>query len=155
LQRQQLQDQQQVIAAQTRLLERQQANQVEVTVEAISGAAVSVLPPETVRSVHMAVVTNNSGRPIRNLACHMTPEGQSPALAAVIGELQDWQIASKATAGLLVLTVKADHWRIVPAGHRCGFVFAFDTDTYPKVATEARFPTTRAWTGRSTTTCGW
>lgn len=139
LQRQQLQDQQQVIAAQARLLERQQASQVEVTVQPISGAAVGVLPPETVQSVHMVVVVNNSARPIRNVACQMTPAGQVPALAAVIGELRDWQIASHASAGLLVLTVRANHWRIVPAGQRCGFVFPFDTDTCPKVATEARF----------------
>ena len=139
LQRQQLQDQQQVIAAQARLLERQQASQVEVTVQAISGAAVGILPPETVQSVHMAVVTNNSGRPIRNVACCMTPDGQPPGLAAIIGELRDWQIACQASAGLLVLTVRTDHWRIIPTGHRCGFVFPLDADACPKIATAARF----------------
>jgi hypothetical protein len=139
LQREQLRDQQQVIAAQARLLERQQAIQVEVIVQTINGAAAGVLPAESAQSVHMAVVTNNSSRPIRNLACRMTPDGLTPAPATVVGELRDWQIASQATAETLVLRERADHWRIVPPGHRCGFVFPFDTDTYPNVVTEARF----------------
>jgi len=139
MQREQLRDQQEVITGQARLLERQQASQVRVSPGKISGAETAVLPANSVLLVHMAVVANDSGRPIRNVVCRITPEGQASRLAAVCGELMNWQIASGAAGQVLGRMDRRDHWRLVPAGLRCAFVFPFDVEAYPKVETETRF----------------
>jgi hypothetical protein len=64
---------------------------------------------------------------------------QAPGLAAVCGELMGLRTDSVAAAEMLGRMDRRSHWRLVPAGLRCAFVFAFDVDTYPKVATETRF----------------
>jgi hypothetical protein len=78
-------------------------------------------------------------RPIRNVACRVTPEGQTPERAAVSGQLTEVQITAGEAAGILRRTDRGRAWRLVPAGLRCAFVFGFDVDAYPKVATNTRF----------------
>ena len=127
------------VMAQEEMAERQQASAVKLTVQHIGGAGAGVLPPESAQLVHMAVVGNESSRPIRNVACRITPKGQASRLAAVVGQLMEYNIASNVIGEQLVYMENTDHWRLVPAGLRCGFVFPFDVDRYPKVQMEARF----------------
>jgi hypothetical protein len=127
------------VLAQAKSAERQQASTVKLVPARIGGAGAGVLPPESVQLVHMAVITNESGRPIRNVACRITPEGQAPRLAAVVGQLMEYHVASNVVDEALVYRENTDHWRLVPAGLRCGFVFPFDVEGYPKVQMEARF----------------
>jgi hypothetical protein len=142
------------VLAQAEMAERQQASEVKLTVQRIGGAGAAVLPPESVQLVYMAVVANESSRPIRNVACRITPEGRAPRLAAVAGQLMEYNAASNVIDEALVHKENADHWRLVPGGLRCGFVFPFDVDGYPRVQMEARFVDDAGWTGRSTMTCG-
>jgi len=127
------------VLAQAEMAERQQASEVKLTVQRIGGAGAAVLPPESVQLVYMAVVANESGKPIRNVACRITPEGRAPRLAAVVGQLMEYNVASKVMDEALVLRENTDHWRLLPAGLRCGFVFPFDVEGHPKVQMEARF----------------
>ncbi len=127
------------VLAQAEMAERQQASEVKLTVQRIGGAGAAVLPPESVQLVYMAVVANESGKPIRNVACRITPEGRAPRLAAVVGQLMEYNVASNVIDEALVHKENTDHWRLVPGGLRCGFVFPFDVDGYPKVQMEARF----------------
>lgn len=127
------------LLTQKEVTERQQASAVKLVVWPIGGADAGVLPSESAQFVHMAVVANESQRPIRNVACRITPAGQTPKLAAVVGQLIESDVASNVTGDVLVHKENTDHWRLVPAGLRCGFVFPFDVKHYPKVQMEARF----------------
>jgi hypothetical protein len=127
------------VHTQTTLAERQQASEVKLKVRTVGGAAAGVLSPESVQSVHMAVVANESGRPIRDVACRITPEGQAPRLAAVVGQLMEYNVASSVVSDALVHKENRDNWRLVPARLQCGFVFPFPVDGYPNVQMEARF----------------
>ena len=55
------------LADQTRIQEREQANNVDVTVQAVDGAQAKMLPEDKGEPVHMVVVTNGSARPIREV----------------------------------------------------------------------------------------
>jgi hypothetical protein len=125
------------VQTQTTLAERQQASEVKLTTRTINGAAAGVLPPESVQSVHMAVMANESSRPIRNVACRITPEGQAPRLAAVVGQLAEYHIASSMVSDALVHKENRDNWRLVAARLQCGFVFPSPVDGYPNVQMEA------------------
>jgi len=83
----QLRSQQKDIARQTQLLERQQANAIDLLPDKATGAGSGVLPPGSEELVHAARVTNGSSRPIRNVASRIEPgPGESPQLATRIGE---------------------------------------------------------------------
>jgi len=125
--------------AQAETSERQQASQVKLIPRSIGGAYAGVLPPESARTVHMAVISNESGRPIRDVACRITPEGRPPSLAAVVGRLMAYNVAPNVVDEVLAHQQKTDRWRLVPARLRCGFVFPFDVAEHPKVRMEARF----------------
>jgi hypothetical protein len=53
---------------QTRLQDRVQANQVDVSMRQVDGDQTQVLLPDRVELVHMIVVFNGSNRPIREVA---------------------------------------------------------------------------------------
>ena len=87
----------------------------------------------------MAVVANYSDRPIRNMACRITPEEQDSRLAEVCGQLMESQLASNAAAEVLGRMERGTHWRLVPPGLRCGFIFQVEVDLYPKVQMVTHF----------------
>jgi hypothetical protein len=60
------------LAAQNRIREREQANQVEVEHQDIDGAQAKVLPEGQGEPVHMIVVINGSKRPIHDVACRIS-----------------------------------------------------------------------------------
>lgn len=65
LQRQQLRDQQEVIRSQAHILERQQANKIDLRAIPVDGADAGVLANDVEsEQVHMVVVGNGSDRPI-------------------------------------------------------------------------------------------
>jgi hypothetical protein len=56
-------------ADQTRLEERRQADAIDVRVGGAEGGQLEVLPPDKSEPVHVIIVSNNSHRPIREVAC--------------------------------------------------------------------------------------
>lgn len=67
--------QRQQFTNQTRLQERVQANQVDVSMRQVDGDQTQVLLPDRVELVHMVVVFNGSNRPIREVAFGRAAEG--------------------------------------------------------------------------------
>ena len=144
LQRQQLADQKDVIARQTRLLERQQADAVDLSAQTINGSSAGVMPPESQDSVHMAVLTNGSARPLRNLACQIeaAPAGATVVhvkLADRVGELVDVGLGSGASAPVLVPGERTSSIPVLKVGRRGAFLWGFTTDRYPRPRFSARF----------------
>ena len=113
------------LADQTRVQEREQANQVEVLWQNIDPAAL-LLPDEFADVVGMLVVVNNSKRPIRIVACKrgLTPTDGEPGpvrLADVCGELRPYP------PGRLEDTLLVTGESMVPlikAGTKAGFVWS-------------------------------
>jgi hypothetical protein len=121
------------------MTERQQASEVKLAVRPISGAGAGALPPESTQLVHMAIVTNDSPRPIRNVVCRITLQRFTSRLAAVVGQLTEYKIASNVTDEALVNKENTDRSSVIPPGARFGFVFPFDLGQYPKVLMAVRF----------------
>jgi hypothetical protein len=139
LQRQQLADQQKLIAEQNRSLGRQQASMILVEFSARHGGTAGVLPEDSKAFVHQAMVINQSGRPIRNIAARITPHGQTPAPAAAAAQMVRWDIASGATAQLLAGKRNSDRWLVLGPGASCALMFAFELEKFPNVQIEVRF----------------
>ena len=139
MQREQLKDQQELIAQQNRLLERQQAGAVAVEFSATLGGPAGVIAEDSTAMVYQAVVINNSGRPIRDVAARITPQGMVSAGAAAAALLANWEISSKASDRILSGRRNADRWPALAPGARCALIFAFEVDMYRNVAIAVRF----------------
>jgi hypothetical protein len=135
----QLRDQQKVIADQTRQLERQQADQVDVAL-----CRSDMVPPGTHTNsaghhkCWMAEVFNGSRRPIRNVDCRIEPAaGQGQHSAAQVGEL----IRSDGLLGpgRRFHKVDAPTVRVLRAGAKAGLAFPFVASDYPDARVTARF----------------
>jgi hypothetical protein len=140
LQRTQLRDQQEVIRAQTQLLQRQQADQVDVATRLFDGVRVGAAG-----QIHMVVVTNNSARPIREVACQIDA---IPAEASVrirhhvtlYGELVPLMpIGPEAQDEAFEVQERGDTMPVLRAGHKAGFVWDVPNVLYPRIIPWARF----------------
>jgi hypothetical protein len=140
LQRIQLHDQQEVIADQTRIQERQQAEQ----------AGLSWRPAEPIRPggeyqhVWMAVVENRSPRPIRNVVCRIKPSPQTP------GEHGGYEWEAEAVAQLVPTRMPpgteifldpdaSGHVRVIASGRQYGFKFPIPTEGHEHAEFKVRF----------------
>jgi hypothetical protein len=122
----------QVLDAQLRAIERQQADAVTVTGDRWSGKITGVRPdkgPDT----HSVVITNSWHRPIWKVACRIVPAPgdlmHEPALVGWVNELQGGldQIPGQTTVDL------------VRAGRQAGFVFIYEIADYPDATVTVRF----------------
>lgn len=150
LQRKQLHDQQEVIRSQALILERQQANKIDVTANSIDGAAAKVLPEESGEPVHIVMVANGSERPIRHVVVKLVAiqtdrSIRHERLAHVYGEMVTYADGvslgqnSGATAETFVFQANADTMPVLRAGHTAGFVWAFTLARYPEIVPTVRF----------------
>jgi hypothetical protein len=154
LQRDQLKDQKTVNAKQievldtqliemqrrTEAIERQQANEITLTRRGFSGA-VPRLRSSAGGDVHMAVVENESRRPVRHVVCRISPgvPGDLMHEAAMVG----WMV--NRPPGLMpqrdpqydVLEGQAQDTKVslIRAGDRAAFVFAYEVSQYPGLMT--------------------
>ena len=146
LQRRQLREQQKDIARQAAQLERQQANLVDVTPRVVNGAQAGVLAAEDTLSVHAVMVTNGSGRPIRDVVATICTDHPSfkasPSrlnFAHRIGEFVDAALAPGTTAEQLMTSENTDRLRVLPARRRGAMVFPFNTRDYLNPKFTVRF----------------
>lgn len=150
LQRRQLRDQQEVIRSQAQVLERQQANKIDVRATSIDGAAAKVLPEESGEPVHLVMVANGSDRPVcevvvKVVAIQTDRSIRHERLAHVYGEMVTYAMGvsfgpgSGATAETFVFHANADTIPVVRAGHTAGFVWAFTLARYPEIVPTVRF----------------
>lgn len=144
LQRRQLHDQQEVTRAQTRLQERQQADQVDVVARAIDGEQGQVHPHTRGEPVHMVVVTNGSNRPIGEVACKIQVIGTDPSvqregLADVYGELVPVALKLSGRDENFKPQGHASNMPVLRAGRKAGFVWGFTIADYPSIVPRVRF----------------
>jgi hypothetical protein len=149
LQRVQLRDQQNVLARQTRIQERQQADMIDVSARPTDGARATVLPEDKGEPVHMVVVRNGSARPIREVASKIEAIGADPSvrhekMADLYGELMPQQ--RRVLSGNEV--VQAEEFRlgerthtmpVLRAGRTASFVWGFTIARYPRFLSWVRF----------------
>jgi hypothetical protein len=144
LQRRQLDLQAQVIADQTRLQERQQADQVDVTGRPTDGARATVLPPDKGEPVHMVVVANGSTRPIREVACKIEAIQADSSirhdkLADVYGLMMPYALGPGAQAETFVFGERTGTIPVLRAGQKAAFVWGFTVALYPRFVLWLRF----------------
>ena len=140
LQRIQLHDQQEVIANQTRVQERQQAEQVELS----RRPAEPIRSDDEYRHVWMAVVENRSPRPIRNVVCRIKPSARPP------GDHDGYEWEAEAVAQLVPVELPRDteifadpdaigRVRVIPSNRKYGFKFPFPTKGHECAEFKVRF----------------
>jgi hypothetical protein len=150
LQRQQLADQQDatrleagVIAAQNRLLEREQANKIDVAVTTVLGGDAQMLPPEKNEPVHVVVVSNGSNRPVRNVACKVEAwrlDGVRETTSAdAYGEMRLVALGSTAQAEAFAFGARDRNMPVLRAGRKGAFPFPFACSQYRRLVTWVRF----------------
>lgn len=154
LQRQQLRDQQEVIRSQAQILERQQANKIDVRAIPVDGADAGVLANDVKsEQVHMVVVGNGSDRPIREVVVRVAAilgtdrSIRHERLANVYGEIVPYAagVAGARLGGdwsmtdTFVFKANADTMPVLRSGHKAGFVWGFTLDRYPEIVPTARF----------------
>lgn len=122
--------------------EKKQAGEVRLRRQTCDGAQAEVLPKDEPKQVHMLVVTNDSARPIRNLAAQINVLGSvSPGtkLADVVGRIEPAHLGSPATVETFVLAARSSRKDLLDAGENAAFVWSFDTATFPQVEFTVRF----------------
>lgn len=135
-------------ARQTRQLERTQADQVDVRLR--DGGS---LPPgmparheqgpdpynENPDSCYMAVVTNNSERPIRTATCRLETPGQGSHAATRTCEVIDWGSGARVARYSFKDVCDRDHRDLIRAHNAGGFMFAFRKEDHPDAKVTALF----------------
>jgi hypothetical protein len=135
MQRVQLREQQRDLAEHRLLLERQQANKVNLTRESSDSSPAAY---SGAGQVWMAVISNNSERPIRNVASRIQIERDGPLIGdARIGELIP---NSSAQSGRAFEDLLTEHKVvIIRIDNSCGFAFGVGADMHPTAQVAARF----------------
>lgn len=136
LQRIQLHDQQEVIRAQTRLQERQQADAVDVAVGAVDGAQAGVLPSDNTEPVHMVAITNGSKRPVREVACKIQVLGTDESVrqesaTPTWGEIHIVALGPGTQAETFVPQERSRTMPVLRAGRKAGFAWGFHRRAVP------------------------
>jgi len=153
LQRRQLHDQQNVIESQARILEREQANKIDVRANSVDGSAAKVLADvDKGVQVHIVMVANGSDRPVRDVAVNVVAiqtdrSIRHERLANVYGEMVASPIGvnlgsyfrEPGVAETFVFQANADTMPVLKSGHTAGFVWGFTLARYPEIAPTARF----------------
>jgi hypothetical protein len=122
--------------------EKKQASEIRVRSRTCDGGQAGVLPKDATKQVHMLVVTNASGRPIRNLAAEINVLGSiSPGrkLADMVGRIEPAHLGSTATVDTFIPAARSHRQELLDAGENAAFVWSFDAETYPKVEFTVRF----------------
>jgi len=135
MQRIQLRDQQHELAEHRLLLDRQQASNVNLTRDASDSRPATY---SAAGQVWMAVITNNSERPIRDVASRIQVVRDGPLVGeARIGELIS---NSNVRGGRAFRDISTDHKvSIIRINNSCGFAFGVGADTNPTAQVTARF----------------
>jgi hypothetical protein len=145
LQREQLADQKmatteqaEVIRRQTTLLERQQADAVDVYARTIDGGGATVLPADDHQEVHMLVVANGSNRPVRQVACKIAAikadsSVRHERLADVYGWTKAFNLGITTEDQSFVLGERTHTMPLLRAGDEAGFVWGFTLVRYPQL----------------------
>jgi hypothetical protein len=145
LQRRQLDLQAQVIADQTGILERRQADQVDVQEFGINGELAGVT--STYQPVNVAVVFNGSKRPVRNVICRIEADSvQGGAKAEKLAStIMDMRITPPQAGRPMQIedTPRKSEDRsdvvLLRAGVAAGFAFPFSIAEYPEPLYTTRF----------------
>ena len=106
------------------------------------GAQAGVCQKGAGKPIHMLVVTNQSNRPIRNLAAQIEVFGGiSPGkkLADVVGRIEQVHIGSIATDNVFVKVARSSRQGMLDVGENTAFAWSFDVETYPRVEFTIRF----------------
>jgi hypothetical protein len=124
--------------------ERQQAEQIDVSVRQVDGAQAKVLPPDKTEPVHIVVVTNGSQRPIREVACKIEAIQADETIrqkkeADVYGEWMSYALGYTALAEAFVPQARATTMPVLKAGHKAGLASGFTASQFPRVITWVRF----------------
>jgi hypothetical protein len=131
-------------ADQTRLQERRQADAIDVRVGGAEGGQLEVLPPDKSRPVHVFVVSNNSHRPIREVACkieaiHHDGTTRHNKLADVYGIVETVALGPGARTETFVLEAHASTKPVLRAGTKAWFAWSFTAADYPSLLSWVRF----------------
>jgi hypothetical protein len=144
---------------QTRVQEREQANQVDVTTGVLDGAQARVLPTNKGEPVHMVVVTNGSKRPIRDVTCRANvysaaselfgprrADGQPVRQDELVKERRAPDVLGQVTAidpggeaQTFVLRSPGIMWPVLKAGDHVAFVWGLATAQWPRLVPLVRF----------------
>ena len=115
--------------------ERQQAEAVEIKATH-SMARIAGSDPPTSHHVHGAEVSNESRRPIRNVACRIRPEpGDALQAAEKVGVFVEWAGEKRAFPS----SREGVHIQLLRAGETGGFIFTGSKDEYPMASFTVRF----------------
>jgi hypothetical protein len=135
MQRIQLREQQRELAEHRLLLDRQQANKVNLTRESSDSSPATY---SAAGRVWMAVITNGSERPIRDVASRIQIVRDGPLMGdARIGELIP---NSSVQNGRAFQDLPTEHKvAIIRIDHSCGFAFGVGADRHPMAQVAARF----------------
>ncbi len=146
----------QEVATSPRPEDREQADRIRLRADTCDGGQADVLPKDTSKPVHMLVVTNDSNRPIRNLAAQIEVFGEkSPGkkLADVVGRIEEMHMGSGAGYGagdygyaggiprteMFAPAAHSGRRDLLDAGETGAFAWSFDVDDYPNTAYTIRF----------------
>jgi len=130
LQRRQLGVLQSDLGQRDQLLERQQAEAIDLHL--VDSTAD---PP-----VYMINVSNGSRRPIRNVVCRIElAQGEEPQFAESVGVLVDWVLGGEVRQRLVSDSVKGTRVPVVRVGLTWAFVFPFGNRDQPEARIAARF----------------
>ncbi|HEY2307843.1 MAG TPA: hypothetical protein VGI05_18385 [Streptosporangiaceae bacterium] len=126
------------------ILERQQANYVELELKTYSGGLTGVPAAVTAASsnrlVLLAAVTNTSDRPVRQVTCRLNVAGQAPALPTRLGQIAQDRIFQAATPQSFFNSfADGSTFGVIRAQTSAGFAFPVTAEDHPGAQVEARF----------------
>lgn len=131
------------LADQTRIQEREQANKIDVAVQAVPGSQAKMLPEDDGKPVHMVVVANGSARPIREVSARIEVIRRDGARfdkhADAYGEIMMYALGAGAAAPAFVFGQRASTMPVLRGDHTAAFVWPFTADEYPNLLTWVRF----------------
>lgn len=144
-------------ARQTRVLERQQADQVDVRPLSVAISPPGTPPPgpgESGDDYHVAVVYNGSRRPIHDVVCRIEPTPGGPGTAATrVGEWIEFDEPMRGRQQRFQDSHEVPAIELIRVSTSYAFAFPFRADDYPTHGQQHDSPTTTGCIGRSTTTC--
>jgi hypothetical protein len=139
LQRRQLGVLQRDLTQREQILERQQANYVMVELKSWTGTGSGTLAPGSNSLVFLAVVTNESDRPIRKVVARLEITGEPPALATRLGQVVERPMFQAATATQFNTFGDGDCFAVIRARTSGGFAFPRAVDLGLGAQVTARF----------------
>ena len=139
----QLRQQQEDIARQTRQLERQQADMIDLLLRTSTVIPPGIDLPAAGKPGHkrcyMAEVTNRSTRPIREVICWLDIGNNQKAVASKVGEFAQYGIASSASGAAYLGKDGLNRAYLIRAGQTFGFAFPFAASDYPDACVSLTF----------------